>query len=32
MKSCEYCSDVFMPACASNGATFRNLCELKCNN
>ncbi len=32
LKGCEYCSDVFMPVCGADGTTFRNLCELKCNN
>ena len=32
LKGCQYCSSVFMPVCGSNGITFRNLCELKCNN
>ena len=31
-RSCEFCSDVFLPACGDDGTTYRNLCELKCNN
>lgn len=27
---CENCSDVLMPVCATNGTTYKNLCELRC--